>query len=97
MKKNLLLLFVLLINSIFCELYKGTLSECTERSYKENIDGTFACLSEERQIYIPYFELKAYREAIINNDCEKAKELFKKYKRNKRFIECHKKWYVVLK
>ena len=97
MKKNLLFLILLLINSIFCELYKGTISECTERPYNENIDGTFACLREERDLYIPYFQLKAYREAIINNNCEKAKELYKKYQRNKRFVECHKKWNVELK
>ena len=96
MKANLLFFVLLLINSISCELYKGIESQCTKKLYKENIDGTLACLREEREIYIPYLQIKGYSEAIINNNCEKAKEIFKKYNYNKKFIECHKKWNVEL-
>ena len=96
MKAYLLVLMLLLINTSFGELYKGIESQCTKKKYKENIDGTLACLREEREIYISYFAIKAYRESIVKNDCEKAKELFQKYKDNKKFIECHKKWNVEL-
>ena len=96
MKAILLFLVLLLINSSFCELYKGIESKCTKKLYKENIDGTLACFREEREMYIPYFGIKAYSESIKNNDCAKAKELFNKYKDNKKFVECHNKWNVEL-
>ena len=63
----------------------------------ENIDGTLCCLREEREMYIPYFAIKGYCEAITNNNCQKAIEYYKKYKKNKRFVECHQKWNVELK
>ena len=97
MKVINLLFVILLINSIFCEMYKGIESQCTKKLMKENIDGTLCCLREEREMYIPYFAIKGYCEAITNNNCQKAIEYYKKYKKNKRFVECHQKWNVELK
>ena len=96
MKAFYLVLLLLLINSIFCEMYKGIESKCTKKLMGENIDGTLCCLREEHEIYIPYLQVKAYSEAIKNSDCPKAVELFKKYQKNKVFIHCHKKWNVEL-
>ena len=96
MKAINLIFVLLLINSILCEMYKGIESKCTKKLMGENIDGTLACIREEHEIFIPYLQVKAYSEAIKNNDCQKANELFKKYKNNKVFIQCHKKWNVEL-
>lgn len=84
------------INLIKTELYKGISSNCTKKYEKENIDGTLACLREEHDIYVPYFVIKTYSESIKNEDCDTAKEIFKKYKKDKKFVECHHKWNVEL-
>ena len=91
-----LFLIILLINSITTQFYKGIKSDCTKKVAKENIDGTFACLREEPDVYVPYFGLKNYTIAIKDNDCETAKALYKKYQTDKRFVECHKRWNVFL-
>ena len=96
MKAINLIFAILLINSIFCELYKGIESKCTKKVMKENIDGTLCCLREETEINIPYLQIKAYSQAITSNNCQRAKELYKKYQNNKKFVECHKKWNVEL-
>ena len=96
MREIKLILIVLLINSLCGELYKGIKSKCTKNLDKENIDGTIACLWESDDIYVPYFGVKNYTNAIKAEDCEKAKLLFQKFKRDKRFIECHKRWNVEL-
>jgi hypothetical protein len=79
MKAINLIFVLLLINSILCEMYKGIESKCTKKLMGENIDGTLACIREEHEIFIPYLQVKAYSEAIKNNDCQKANELFKSF------------------
>ena len=96
MREIKLFLIALLINSLCGELYKGITSKCTKKLDKENIDGTIACLWETTDIYIPYFGIKNYTNAIKTEDCVQAKKLFNKYKKDKRFIECHQRWHVEL-
>ena len=96
MKYIKLFIISLLINSYISELYKGIQSKCTKKNKNENIDGTLACLREGHDIYVPYFDFKIYSEAIKSEDCDKAKELFQKYKTDKKFVECHHKWNVEL-
>ena len=64
MKYIKLFIISLLINSYISELYKGIQSKCTKKNKNENIDGTLACLREGHDIYVPYFDVKIYSEAI---------------------------------
>ena len=89
-------LFAFIINLIICDLYKGIESKCTKKLEKENIDGTLACLREVEDIFVPYSAIKNYTESIKNEDCDKAKEIFNKYKSDKKFLYCHHKWNVEL-
>lgn len=97
MKKIQLFLILLLINSIFCELKEGIKSDCTKKADNENLYGTLDCLMTVKDLYIPYFKLKAYNEAIIKNECKKAKDMYSKLLWNEKFVKCHTKFNVELK
>ena len=96
MAKFRFLIIALLINLFISDLYKGIKSKCTKNLEKENIDGTLACLRETEDIFVPYYAIKNYTESIKNEDCDKAKEIFNKYKSDKKFLYCHHKWNVEL-
>ena len=96
MKSFLCLLFII-FSAVACELYKGIKSECTKKLDRENIDGTFACLRESNDIYVPYFGIRDYILAVTNNKCDEAKKLFEKYRTDKKFNDCHWWWHVELK
>ena len=98
MKGFLCLLFIAL-SVVTCAVYKETIkttSKCIKKKERENIDGTFACMREAQDIYVPYFGIKNYTEAIKNNRCAEAKRLYKKYSNDKKFVDCHKWWNVEL-
>ena len=97
MKISYLFLILLLINSFCWELKEGIKSDCTKKAENENLYGTLDCLMTEKDIYIPYFKLKAYHESIVNNQCKKAKDMYSKLVWNEKFVNCHKKFNVELK